>query len=210
MSKKILMSVLVILLAAAAVGGATMAWFTDSEEVDNFFTAGTLDIGVVDGWAGIDGDIWEVVNPGDCKDKKFEITNDGTKNALLRFQFSGEWGTIDDGSWTAMADSNPDLVTVTAPAGWYKHTDDWWYYESGPLAPGSNPFEFALTVCVDGPNTGNKYQGMSYKLDFEFQAIQASNNASGDAWGVNSIYDPVAVMTPANWTGFDFVVPNKE
>ena len=42
-----LVSLLVIALAAAVIGGATMAWFTDSaESKDVTFTAGTLDITV--------------------------------------------------------------------------------------------------------------------------------------------------------------------
>jgi len=42
---KIFMSMLVIALAAALVGGATMAWFTDeATNVGNTFTAGTVDI----------------------------------------------------------------------------------------------------------------------------------------------------------------------
>ncbi|MFY9541001.1 MAG: TasA family protein, partial [Dethiobacteria bacterium] len=43
MNKRIVTSLFVIALAAALVGGATMAWFTSTASVEgNEFTAGTL------------------------------------------------------------------------------------------------------------------------------------------------------------------------
>ncbi len=104
-----------------------------------------------------------------------------------------------------MADQDADLVTVSAPDGW-TFFDGWWYYD-GILTPDmdpNDPFTFELTVCVDGPNTGNEYQGMSYKFDFTFEAIQASNNASGSAWEVDSVYNPTEPQSAQNWTGFAY------
>lgn len=197
MNKRTILSLAIIILAFVAIGGATMAWFTDSAELTNTFTAGTLEITGTDYWQGYaPGDIWENVNPGDCKDKVFKITNAGSKNVLLRFSWSGEWQGMD---------GDDDLVELTAPAGWKSKVDGqgitWWYSES-KVAPG-DIFEFSLKFCVDGPGTDNKYQGKSYKLDFDFEAIQASNNASGDMWGVDSVYEPADEMTAANWKRFD-------
>ena len=43
--RKILTSILVILVAAAAIGGGILAWFTDqSDPINNEFTAGTVSI----------------------------------------------------------------------------------------------------------------------------------------------------------------------
>lgn len=224
MKKKIILSILVILFVAAASLGATMAWFTSSVTLDNTFTAGTLIIGGEDTWESLDGDDWENVNPGDCKGKEFTITNEGTKNALLRFKFDGSWGEWENDMWAEMADSDPDLVTISfnEPSDWYLHTDGWYYYLDRMLPADDIDYEdleFALKVCVDGPGTGNEYQGISYKLDFTFQAIQASNNASGGlvadgGWDVDSWYYlnavPVAPDTANldrsadNWAGFEF------
>ncbi len=197
MNRRTILSVAIILLAVASVGGATMAWFTDSVDLDNTFTAGTLTIDGSDYWIGhTQGEIWENVNPGDCKDKVFTINNTGSKFVLIRFSMSGEWD---------MVDGDPDLVTVTAPAGWKSQVDGdgvTWWYSNSKIAP-ADDFEFVVKVCIDGAGTGNEYQGKSFELDFNFEAIQASNNASGDLWGVDSIYDPADEMTAAKWTGFD-------
>lgn len=204
MSKKIIISMAVILLVVAMSLGSTMAWFTDSVELENTFTAGTLDIDGSDYWVGYEpGDIWDNVNPGDCRDKKITITNEGSKNALIRFQWDGSWGDIIEGEWTDWAAGDVGLVEVTAPDGWTFH-DGWYYYDDNPLAPGSDPFEFTLKVCVDGPGTDNDYQGKSFKIDFTFEAVQASNNASGDEWGIDSLYDPADDEAAENWDGFDF------
>lgn len=207
MNRRTILSVAIIILAFAAIGGGTMAWFTDEVALENTFTAGTLDIEGSDFWTGFaPGAIWNNVNPGDCRNKEFTINNNGTKNALIRFQWDGEWGEMVGNTWTPMVDGDPTLVTVTAPTGWYEHTDGWWYYTpnpADPLAPGAK-LEFALKVCIAGAETGNEYQGKSFKLNFTFEAIQASNNASGDLWGVDSLYNPADVMTAANWNGFDF------
>lgn len=214
MKKKILLSMLIILVAIVATIGGTMAWFTSSVSLDNTFTAGTLRIGGEDTWEGLEGEDWENVNPGDCKDKEFTIKNEGTKNALLRFKFDGSWGTMVDNVWVVMPDSNSGLVTIDfyEPADWYLHTDGWYYY-LGRLLPAGHldyeDLEFTLKVCVDGPGTDNAYQGESYKLDFTFQAIQASNNASGGAvsdggWEVDSLYKNPPSQLADDWDGFDF------
>jgi predicted ribosomally synthesized peptide with SipW-like signal peptide len=205
MNKRVFLSAALILLAVALIGGATMAWFTDSEELTNTFTAGTLEIDAEDYWKGSEGSHWDNVNPGDCDDKVFEIINKGSKHSLIRLQFAGEWGEYVNDLWVAMDPQDADLVTVTAPSGWTYYAG-WWYYD-GKLAPDmdpDDPFTFEFKVCVDGPNTDNDYQGMSYKFVFDIEAIQASNNASGDAWGLDSLYDPADEETALNWDGFDY------
>ncbi len=63
MNKKVMLSVAIILLAVAAVGGATMAWFTDDAVLENTFTAGTLEIDAEDYWKGSETSEWNNVNP---------------------------------------------------------------------------------------------------------------------------------------------------
>jgi predicted ribosomally synthesized peptide with SipW-like signal peptide len=78
-----IMSLLVIALAAALIGGATMAWFTDSATSDEVtFTAGTLLIGL-DGPDFGDFRI-DNLNPGDKWCTNLVVFNDGTKNMKFR------------------------------------------------------------------------------------------------------------------------------
>ena len=88
---KIALSLVIIITLIAAVGGATMAWFTSSTDpIDNGFTAGTVAIeaGWQSGFAKLVEGNW---NPGDCTDLGLCVVNDGTKAIKLRAQFDGYW-----------------------------------------------------------------------------------------------------------------------
>lgn len=217
MKRRLFMSFLIIALVAAAITGGTLAWFTDQAVTENVFTAGTLVITAVDNWQGLlPGEDWENANPGDCIPKVFTITNDGSKNMYVRFAQTGGWeaplpnprgvdpippGTPDD-----------DLVAVTPAAAF---ADQWtllggyWYY-NGVLPPfdEDNPtdhiLEFTFNVCLNGPNTGDVYQGATYELEFTFDAIQATHFASFDAWTAGYY-----VATPAS-EGWYVVVPDGD
>ncbi len=211
MKKRTILSVVIILLAVASVGGATAAWFTDLATVTNTFSAGTLDIDATDGWDGLAiGDEWTNVNPGDCRDKNFTITNKGSKNALIRLKYEAVWLAADGTTVLSGLDDDGDaLVTIDIASGWTYH-DGWWYYTPDPLAPlpplgeTGNVLTFKLEVCVDGPGTTDAYQGATSTITFTVEAVQASNNASFDQWGVNSIYTDIEVKTAENWNGFAF------
>lgn len=79
MRLNIVTSILVLLLATASIGGATMAWFIgDAHSGTANFTAGTVTISdpAVEG-----GENWQ---PGECEIVKWNITNNGSKKAYLR------------------------------------------------------------------------------------------------------------------------------
>jgi len=61
-----------------------------------------------------------------------------------------------------------------------------------------------IKVCFAGKDMTNEFQLAGYNLNAVFEAIQASNNASGDHWEVDSTYDPSDEKTSDNWTGYDF------
>jgi len=87
MKSRMLVSLLVIALAAAVIGGATMAWFTDEDVAAPVtFTAGTLTIAIdnltLEGEEGLE---INNMNPGDVKNGSFEVVNTGSKN----LQFMG-------------------------------------------------------------------------------------------------------------------------
>jgi predicted ribosomally synthesized peptide with SipW-like signal peptide len=88
---KLFLSLMIIVLAVALVGGATLAWFTDSAETPtNSFEAGTVEIE-----AGWQEDVGKIItenwNPGDCTDFKVCLTNKGSKTIRVRAQFEGRW-----------------------------------------------------------------------------------------------------------------------
>jgi predicted ribosomally synthesized peptide with SipW-like signal peptide len=80
-----LVSLLVIALAAAVIGGATMAWFTDSDSVDNVtFTAGTLLVDIEDFKVATENIKLDTLNPGDSWEYEFNVVNVGTKNLIFK------------------------------------------------------------------------------------------------------------------------------
>lgn len=186
MNRKIVLSLMVISLAFAAIGGATMAWFTDQVELENTFTTGTLIIDAEDQWRGTDGADWLNANPGDCKEKDFTVTNKGSKRMYVRFNFDGAWITpLPNAPEGFVADNS--LVTIKPSEGdlpYWTKIDKYWYYNG--LLPGDEDckINFTFLVCLDGPGTGNAYQGASFKIDFTFDAIQVTNEAVNDVWGV--------------------------
>lgn len=88
MKSRIMISMLVIAMVAAVIGGATMAWFTDTDNAGGpaVFTAGTLDVDVSKGLTTFQGLLPDNskhgnMNPGDVYDAiEIIIENKGTKN----------------------------------------------------------------------------------------------------------------------------------
>lgn len=163
MKKRIMLSVMVIALAAALIAGATSAWFTDDAEVPEAeFLAGTV---LVDADKPtihtMEGRFFDNVNPGDCAIVVWKIKNIGTKNAELRVKLDKEWesqagsvllakineefGTdFDKGALTNHLNAlerneNNTNVVYYAPApgsGWEIYEADdglWLYYTDGPV-----------------------------------------------------------------------------
>ncbi len=194
MKKNIIMSVLIIAISATLIGGATMAWFTDAAEpIENQFTAGTVEIGADETIEPIDS-MQENWNPGDVAEKEFTIINTGTKSIYLRATITGRWYE-NDGVTEFNPNPDEDVVTWTffnddAAANWTRVGNEWYY--NAPIG-GSYTVENALDrtvklhlkVTLDGPSTGNQYQGKVFKLTTVFDAIQSSNGAVDDAWENN-------------------------
>lgn len=156
MKTKIFMSMLVIALAAALVGGATMAIFTDAEtSVGNTFTAGTVDITV--------GTTTLAVNsgnmaPGDTRTGSFTVTNAGT--LALRFDVSA----VGSGAlFTAQGVAPGNTPATIGPLP-----------QDVVLAPGaSSVVTFAVTLPL---TAGNEYQGDSGIVNLTIAAEQTANN----------------------------------
>ena len=229
MDKKILISLGVIVLVLALTIGGTMAWFTDTATIEpNVFTAGTVEIEADEDF----NDGFEVTNwnPGDCTEKIITVENTGTKGILVRAEITESW-TFKyevDGNGDFVLDANGDRVELVDPQpiypddpGWEDVVDwdlsaDWfyvgdpafdpkadgYYYYDGMLASDAAKIEFLTKVCLEGAEAGNKYQGATYTVGVTFEAIQASNNASFDLWGINSIYGAGGTSS-ADWESFE-------
>lgn len=211
--KRNLTTGLIALALVVVMVGATMAWFTDQAEATNTFEAGTVDIEVA-GAVPILGSKFDNWNPGDESYIKYTFTNNGSKKLRFRVGFEGIWedelpnanvGLIGkDGGyhilWYYVNYDDPiemqGLMAAAAENTWDLN-DDWTFHNgylyyggregllpnSGILEPGKS-VELVLHVSLDGPTTGNLYQGKEFTLNGQVQAIQASH---ADEWDWDNV-----------------------
>lgn len=196
MKKKMLFMILSIAVSVALIGGATLAWFTNEADLDpTEFTAGTVEISA-DGGVVSNQEKIKNVNPGDCFKLEWDIENVGTKKIELRAIINAHW--VDEELDYNLNEKNIYIVP--------QNGSDWVFYQpedkQGPSRPiyayymggsidgtygsednlgGSSNLE--LVLYFDGPSTGNKYQGVDFTLDVDFEAVQASNDAPSAVWG---------------------------
>ncbi len=182
MKAKIALSVLIIIFVFAASLGATMAWFTDQAVTpENVFTAGTVEISA-DETLVINSEKMSNVNPGDCFVKCFEIENEGSKAIELRLKnFIGQWN---------FDNANDPVYLVPVPGSdWVmKYNEDEtgfdFYYTGGPV-PAGETVQLCILVIFDGEIMGNEFQENIFTLNGNFEAVQASNEAPSEVWGVD-------------------------
>ena len=191
MKKSILVGMLVFSLAALMVVGGTLAWFTSEAEVTNTFTAGTVEIEVVED--GAKGSIIENWNPGDTTDYDVSVKSLGSKQTYVRVKLEPVWY---DGDEEAEVDENNVELTLAEDWEDYWVLADGWYYYKNILGEDDETSLLLDEVHLKGEETDNKYQGLTLKIKVEAQAVQASNKAYQDAWGINSLPDGVE-----EWTG---------
>ena len=160
MKKKIVALCLVVALAATAIIGGTLAYFTDTDEATNTFTAGGVTIDLIEQQVNEEGTALEdfeqnqVLMPivgsaqGDKDDfgqpvaenyidKIVTIENTGKSDAYVRAYFAIP-SALDDGYETFNAGKNilhynfgnEDGVTTYGAQWNWKHGDKWNYFET--------------------------------------------------------------------------------
>lgn len=156
MKKKIVALCLCVALAVVAIGGATLAYFTDTKTADNTFTMGNVKITLDEtDITNPDGDrvtrnAYDIY-PGAVVDKDPVIHNVGKNGAYVRAVVTIEngmnWlGLYNDNVWTApLEPAFNALINNTLGNGW--KLVDIAYDMSGPNHPTS---DFVATLKYDG------------------------------------------------------------
>ena len=159
MKKKIVALCLCVALAVVAIGGATLAYFTDTDEATNTFTAGGVMIGLIeqerDGQGGLqeftqDQVLMPIVGSAQGEkddlgqpvaanyvDKIVTIQNTGKSDAYVRAYFAIP-SALDDGYETFNAGANilhfnfgNENGVSTEGVQWnWKHNGKWNYFET--------------------------------------------------------------------------------
>lgn len=137
-------------------------------------------------------------NPGDCEKFRVWIRNTGTKKIYLRLVPEVWWegGLQVDNVHIYFCDGMSPGDEYSDP-GWEK-AENWEMIDSGagqginrytihytgpPIEPGEE-VELCLMICLDGPDTGNEYQGLKFFLTFTVEAIQSTHEAAFERWSI--------------------------
>ncbi len=209
MKKSIVVSLLIIVLAVAAITGGTWAWFTANAEIGpNVFTAGTVEIEADETFDTEDVRVgnW---NPGDCIDKEVWVNVTGSKGVYLRLKINDGWYQYNDQtevweSWDLGVLVNP--VSYGLPNTNWIEIDGWYYYAGGRIEPDTEGIEVISKVCLSG-EAGDEFQGKQYRIGFGFEAIQTTHEAAFEQWHVGYLnvgsaqgWYPVTQTGSGPWT----------
>lgn len=126
MKKKIIALCLVIALAATAVIGGTLAYFTDNEEATNTFTVGNVNITLTEpNWEGTGSQDAPEVYPGEPLAKDPTVTNTGANPCFVRIKVTG----LDCLDPAGMITYRTDYVTGKLGDHWVDGGDGYFYYD---------------------------------------------------------------------------------
>ena len=125
MKKKIIAVCLIVALAATAVIGGTLAYFTDKDAKTNTFTVGNVDITLTEpGWTSTGSQDAPEVYPGEPLAKDPTVTNDGANPCFVRIKVTGLDCLAPAGNITYRTDYTDGKLGDN----WVKHTDGYFYY----------------------------------------------------------------------------------
>jgi predicted ribosomally synthesized peptide with SipW-like signal peptide len=219
MKTRILASMLAIALAAAVIGGATMAWFSDTKESQtSVFQAGTLkidvqgeNVSIVDGKIVMDFGAANL-QPGDKTNKvKLTVTNTGSLPIALFRKFEVSESTDNFAKQLLVHNMSVKDWSGTWPMvqNGSNHASDAPHDLSG--FP-KYPWDFFIL-----PEThGDKWWGISlgtedwnktYEIEFEFLFSTAAGN---DFQGANATLSTTFIATQKNATAILEVIPSGE
>lgn len=196
MRKRSILFISLALLLVFTIGGATMAWFTDkATPITNKFKAGTVKITLNDVF---DETKATNVNPGDWYEKKVSVTSNGTKQTYVRVKLTPECIAAD--GRTILPINN--MIMTLNTTDWVYDNDGWYYYKK-ILNKDAVTSLLLSGVTFNESLTDNTYQGATFTIKVEAEAVQASHYAFRAEWNKGS-----AALVPA--TGVEAWIPQNE
>lgn len=169
MKKKIVAMCATIALAAVAVTGGTLAYFTDTEEALNEFTVGNVEIELTEpGWA-YGGSFASDVYPGQVLAKDPIVTNVGDNSCFVRVSVDG-LKCLGEGNLIVFRTGN---VANELGAGWEQVGD--YYYYTQALEPGAATTKLFEDIVI--PTTLTNGDGATLKtINVTADAVQSQGS----------------------------------
>ncbi len=196
MKTKILMSIMVIIVAASMIVGATMAYFSDTEtSTGNTFTAGTLDLQIDGGDVNVVKFNVNNMRPGNQPKASYVLSNIGSINGKLNItgvavqnlengitEPEAEAGDVTDPLGELGDVVNIRLFIDYNGDGWISTGDNVFYNGKVSSMPASFNLDepvaagasLKIVALLDWWNTpdDNKAQGDTMIIDFTFELKQ--------------------------------------
>lgn len=167
LKKKLTAAALVVAFGATAVTGATLAYFTDTDQADNVFTVGNVDITLTEpNWDGQGSKDAPEAYPGEALAKDPTVTNDGKNPCFVRISVEG---------WNVLGEDNKityrtDYVDNKLGENWKLHTDGYFYYTQ--VLGVDDTTDALFDQIVVPTSVTNGFDG-NYDLVVKAEAVQA-------------------------------------
>ena len=186
MKKKLTLIVTCVALVAAIAVGGTLAWFTDSKEVQNTVTFGNVKISLEEpGFNGGDTNTLTGVEPGETFTKDPTITNKGTNDAWIRVKIhayledsSGNKTEVPFVLQNGVQNENGEtsLMLDGDPGKWHGPANDQtagylYYVETLGSKQTASVFK---NVRIPSSWDNEKLEGKTLKIDVTAEALQVS------------------------------------
>ena len=191
-----------LLVAIIGVVGLTIAYFTNTANIENEFRTNSYGTTVVEEFVSPDN--W---TPGTTTEKTLVVTNSGNVDEAMRVEVTESW-TSKNGDPLPLKQNGNDVAIIN-----WANTDDWtpvtennknYYYYNYKLAPTEvtstllesvtfNPLitndsncqttEANGTTTITCNPTENGYDGATYRLTFKVETVQYDKYK--EAWGTS-------------------------
>lgn len=185
--KKILM---VLGISILTVLGGTIAYFTTSTDITNFFKVGLYQHEIVEEFVSPEN--W---TPGTTTNRTVEITNQGSISMAVRASYTEKW-TSANGTDLPLKDDDSNIASIiNFNTGWTKDVDGYYYYGSkanmtkvetnqttssfisGVTFNENIKSTLTKTTSADGQtitytSSGNGYDDATYTLTIKLDTIQ--------------------------------------
>lgn len=177
-------------ISALTIIGGTLAYFTTSDEIANYFSTAKYEAQIIEQFESPDK--WQ---PGTTTSKTIVAKNNGNIDMAVRASYTEKW-VSKNGTELELKDSNNnDVAIINFNSGWTKADDGYYYYGSKSnltkLESGQTSTSFISGVTFN-PNTqatlskstsadgktitystsGNGYDGAKYTLTLKVETIQ--------------------------------------
>lgn len=173
---KILMSIIFVIGLIAFIP-STLSQFKTEDEITNPFALGTIDI-----------EIEETFDPpekwdGTTTEKKVQIQNVGSAEALIRVALVPRWENADGTPFAG----DTQLIKLSVPAsttpGWVDGGDGYYYYNAKVLSGNLTvPLLSAVTIEITDFAQNERYREKQVKIDVKAETVHALKEAYEAVW----------------------------